>query len=237
MQIKQFSDLAGVSVRTLHYYDEIGLLKPAEIDPASGYRFYDRQSLARMQEILFFRELDFPLKEICAILSSPDHDRETVLLQQRRLLMLKKERLERLIAAIDDATKGETAMCEFDNYAYEQYKSEVKQRWSATTAYAEYESRQQTMEDRSRGIAGLDAVLAQFAACMQQGNSPDSEAAQSLVEALQNHISAHFYTCTDEILAGLGQMYTADERFKENIDKHARGTADYISQAIRIYCQ
>ena len=100
MRIKEFAEFSGVSVRTLHYYDEIGLLKPAYIDQHTGYRFYDGESVLRMQQILFYRELDFPLKSICKIVSSPNYDKEKALQAQKKLLTLKKERLERLIAAI-----------------------------------------------------------------------------------------------------------------------------------------
>ena len=106
MQIKEFADFTGVSVRTLHYYDEIGLLRPAFVDRATGYRFYDENSLLRMQEILFYRELDFSLKSIGEILSSPNYDKSKALNEQKQLLTLKKERLERLISAIDGAVKG-----------------------------------------------------------------------------------------------------------------------------------
>ena len=107
MQIKEFAEFTGVSVRTLHYYDEIGLLKPASVDKFTGYRFYDEKSLLRMQEILFYRELDFSLKSIDKILSSPNYDKEKALTEQKKLLLIKKERLERLISAIDRAEKGE----------------------------------------------------------------------------------------------------------------------------------
>ena len=106
MSVKEFANFTGVSVRTLHYYDEIGLLKPAIVDRQTGYRFYDESSLSRMQEILFFRELDFSLKSISEILSSPHYNKETALREQKKLLILKKERLERLISAIDGTVKG-----------------------------------------------------------------------------------------------------------------------------------
>lgn len=101
MLIKEFADFTGVSVRTLHYYDEIELLKPAIVDEQTGYRYYDEQSFERMQEILFYRELDFSLKSICSILSSPDYNKEKAMEEQKRLLILKKERLERIIAALE----------------------------------------------------------------------------------------------------------------------------------------
>ena len=138
MQIKEFAEFTGVSVRTLHYYDEIGLLQPAHVDRATGYRYYDEASLLRMQEILFYRELDFSLKSIGKILSSPDYDKIAALDQQKQLLTLKKQRLERLISAIDQAMKGENVMKAFDNTEFETYKAEARQRWGDTDAYREH---------------------------------------------------------------------------------------------------
>ncbi len=235
MQIKEFAAYTGVSVRTLHYYDEIGLLKPAFVDRTTGYRYYDNASLLRMQEILFYRELDFSLKRIGEILSSPHYDKTAALQEQKQLLILKKERLERLISAIDGASRGENVMNAFDKTKIESYKQEVQARWGDTAAYAQYTEKVAGKNERDL-FAGMEAVLAEFAACKAQGNVPSSPAAQELVEKLQNYISNHFYTCTKEILAGLGQMYTADERFKTNIDKHGEGTALFISSAIAHYC-
>lgn len=242
MHIKEFAKLTGVSVRTLHYYDEIGLLKPAFVDEQNGYRFYDESSLERMQEILFYRELDFELKSISEILSSPDYDKQKALAEQRKLLILKKERLERIIDALDDARKGKVTMTAFDNNEYEtarqQYEAEAKQHWGETEAYKEHtEKTANYSKDKWQQVNdGLNAVLARFAECMKDGHTADSTEAQALVKELQNHITENYYTCTNEILAGLGQMYVADERFKTNIDKHASGTAKFISKAIETYC-
>jgi len=238
IQIKEFAELTGVSVRTLHYYDETGLLKPAFIDKQTGYRHYDEASLLRMQEILFYRELDFPLKAISEILSAESHDRQRALSDQKRLLTLKKQRLERLIEAVDSAMKGENIMNAFENREYDQYRNEAKQRWGETDAYKEYEKKNKgRSKDSSRAIFdGIDDVMHEFALCMLDGASPDSASAQALVKKLRTYITENFYTCTTSILAGLGQMYVADERFKNNIDKHGDGTAAFISEAIEIYC-
>jgi DNA-binding transcriptional MerR regulator len=226
-------------VRTLHYYDEIDLLKPAHVDSATGYRYYDENSLLRMQEILFFRELDFSLKSIGEILSSPKYDKEKALQEQKHLLKLKKERLERLIEAIDSAAKGEKVMKSFDNSQFEAYKGEVKERWGSTEAYGEHAEKTKSY---SKGqwdgaAAELNAVFREFALCMKNGETPASSEAQALVKALQTYISENYYLCTNEILAGLGQMYVADDRFRENIDRHADGTAAFICEAIAVYCR
>ena len=239
MQIKEFAELCGVSVRTLHYYDETGILKPSYVDKNTGYRYYDEASLLRMQEILFYRELDFSLKSISEILSSPDYNKEKALAEQKKLLILKKERLEKLISAIDGATKGINIMKAFDNSEFEKYKSEVKEKWGNTDAYKEYrEKTKDYSADKQRGLAeGMDNIMKDFSLCMKADNVPDSAEAQALVKTLQSHITENYYTCTKEILFGLGQMYVADERFRNNIDKHGTGTADYICRAIEAYCR
>ena len=239
MQIKEFAEFTGVSVRTLHYYDEIGLLQPAHVDRATGYRFYDEDSLLRMQEILFYRELDFPLKSIEKILSSPYYDKTKALGEQKQLLKLKKQRLERLISAIDQAMKGETVMKAFDNTELETYKTEARQRWGNTDAYREHAQKTKGYgkEKWNNLAADMDLIFGEFALCMKNGAAPESQEAQELVAKLQNHITDNYYTCTKPILSGLGQMYVADERFRNNIDRHVDGTAAFVSQAIARYCE
>ena len=243
LQIKEFAELVGVSVRTLHYYDEIGLLRPSYVDEQNGYRFYDERSLERMQEILFYRELDFSLKSIAEILASPNYDKQKALAEQKRLLTLKKDRLERLIVALEQAEKGEIIMSAFDNSEYEtarhQYEDEAKQRWGDTIAYKESKANTSNYsKDKWRDILnGMNGVFVEFAECKNCGERTDSETAQRLVKKLQDYITANFYHCTDDILAGLGQMYVCDERFKNNIDKNGEGTTEFVSEAIKVYCK
>ncbi len=243
MSVKEFAELTGVSVRTLHYYDEINLLKPSEVDENNGYRFYGKAALERMQEILFYRELDFPLKSICEILSSPDYDKQKALIKQKKLLILKKERLERIISAIDNAEESEAVMKALNNNDYEtarkQYEAEAKEKWGKTEAYKEHtEKTKDYSKDKWQSVTdGLDSIFGEFAECMKGENAPDSEAAKALAEKLQKHITDNFYTCTKEILSGLGQMYVCDERFTQNIDKHGVGTAEFVNKAIIEYCK
>ena len=242
LRIKECSRLTGVSVRTLHYYDEIGLLKPSYVDEQNGYRFYDAAYPERMQEILFYREPDFSLKSIAEILSSPDYDRHKVLDGQKRLLIMKKERPERLIAALEQAKKGEITMRAFDNSEYEtarqQYEDEAKQRWGNTDAYKESQAKTAgySKEKWNDVLDGLNGVFVEFAECKKCSERADSDTAQRLVQKLQDYITANFYHCTNEILAGLGQMYVCDERFRNNIDSHGEGTAEFVSEAIGVYC-
>ena len=238
MQIKDFARLSGVSVRTLHYYDEIGLLRPASVDEQTGYRFYDESSLLRMQEILFYRELDFPLKSIAEILTSPYYNKEEALEEQRTLLLLKKERLERLIDAIDGALKGENVMKAFDNSKMDQYLSKAKERWGKTDAWQEYEEKSvgrtaETERDLGEQLMDIFAGLGAL-----RGEEPGSEAVQQVVAALQQFITENYYTCTKEILRNLGQMYTMVGSMKDNIDaRGGAGTAELAQKAIEIYCE
>ena len=237
MQIKEFAAFTGVSVRTLHYYDEIGLLRPACVDRSTLYRYYDETSLLRMQEILFYRELDFSLKSIREILSSPDYDKNKALETQRQLLLLKKERLEGLIAAIDGAVKGENIMNAFDNSKFEQYKTEAKAKWGKTDAYKEFEEKTagQTEGQQLSAAEGLMAIFTELGAI--RDTAPDSAEAQALVKKLQDYITAHYYTCTKQILKGLGYMYIAGDEMTDNINKAGgEGTAQFAQKAIEVYC-
>ncbi len=128
-------------------------------------------------------------------------------------------------------------MSVFDNKEFEKYELEAKEKWGKTAAYDEYiEKTKHYSKDNWNNLAdGMNNILSEFAMCMKNGESFDSDATQNLVKTLQNHITNNYYNCTDEILAGLGKMYVADERFKNNIDKHADGTAEYISKAIEAF--
>ena len=242
MQVKQFSSLTGVSVRTLHYYDEIGLLKPETVDEHNGYRYYGEESLRRLSEILFYRELDFSLKSISELLLLPNYDRQKALQGQRELLILKRNRLNRLIAALDDAGKGMITMNVFDNSEYEkaknEYKKEAEKRWGKTGEYREYGEKTKDYGDEKWQEVndGMNEIFCRFSKLKKEGFAPDSDEAKNAAEALQSFITKNYYTCTKQILSCLGQMYVGDERFKKNIDKHGEGTADFAAKAIKAYC-
>lgn len=241
LTIGQTAKRAGISVRTLHYYDEIGLLHPQE-KSESGYRYYNRESLMRLQQILFFRELGFPLGEIAQMLSQPNYDPTDALKRQRRLLELKRERLDKLIAHVEEILQGghEMDFQAFDMAKIEQekeeYRKEAQERFGDTEPYRESKRRTAgyKQEDWARIEKESEEIFAAFAAA--RGVSPDSAKVQSLVERWQRHITENFYPCTREILSGLGQMYRQDERFTKNIDKFGAGTAQLMSRAIELYC-
>lgn len=236
--VKEVSALSGVSVRTLHHYDAIGLLPPTAVSEA-GYRLYDEVALARLQSILLYRELRFSLAEIKAILDSHDFDQAQALCDQIHLLELERARLDRLIAlAKSIQEKGEKTMNfdAFDDKAINQYKEEAKARWGHTKAYQQSEARMQARNaDYKEDAQAMMQIFADFGALRNEDVHTD--AVQAQVEKLQAYISECYYDCTTDILRGLGEMYTADERFKQNIDQAGgEGTADFAAKAIAVYC-
>lgn len=237
MTVHEVSKLTGVSVRTLHYYDEIALLPAAEVTEA-GYRLYGEEELRRLQQILLFRELEFPLKEIRRILASPAFDRDRALQQQIELLELKKERIENLIVfAKEIREKGGHKMDfkAFDNKKLEQYAERAKKAWGETEAYKEYEAKSLDSDKQKAYGAEMMELFREFGEMKEK--DPADSAVQAQVKKLQDFITAQYYTCHSYILAGLGQMYAAEGEFKENIDACGGvGTADFAAKAIEIYC-
>ena len=238
--VKEVSQLTGVSVRTLHHYDAIGLLKPTQVTDA-GYRLYDDTALRRLQTILLFRELQFPLKEIKGILDSPKFDPKEALEQQIHLLELQRQHLDALIShARKIQMTGVTLMdfSPFDRSELDEYAAQAKAKWGETEAYKEFEQKtagQTPAQMQDTGDALMD-IFAQIGAIRH--TSPASGEAQALVAKLQSFITDHYYTCTKQILRGLGQMYIAGDSMTENIDKAGgEGTADFAHQAIEIYCK
>ncbi len=237
--VKEVSELTGVSVRTLHYYDSIGLLQPTEVTSA-GYRMYDDTALERLQQILLFRELEFPLKEIRNILESKDFDRNKALEQQIELLTLKKEHLDNLITLARGLKLLGVKYMDFkafDTRKIDEYSKRAKESWGKTDAYKEFEEKAKNRtkeEDQNISKQFLDLFL-EFGT--MKDNDPAAEQAQELVKKLQGFISEHFYQCTPQILQGLGKMYNGGGEFTENIDAYGgKGTAEFTSRAIEIYC-
>ena len=239
MTVNQVSKLTGVSVRTLQYYDKIGLL-PAPSHTEAGYRLYDDDALARLQEILLFRELEFSLKDIISIINDPDHDKELALKQQIELLELKKTQLEGLIKLARGLISKEAEAMDFsafDKAKLDEYAARAKEYWGNTPEYKEFEQKEtvKTYEQRISDAEGLWDIFVGFGAIREK--SPDSDEAQELVKRLQIYISDNYYTCSDEVLAGLGQAYGSGGEFTANIDSRSgEGTAEFASKAIAIYC-
>ena len=240
MTVNEVSKLTGVSIRTLQYYDKIGLLHPAKYTEA-GYRLYDDAALETLQQILLFRELEFPLKDIKEIISRPDFDRSKALEQQIKLLTLKKEHIENLI----DLAKGikllgvrKLKFEAFDTSKIDEYAAQAKASWGKTPAYKEFEekSRGRTKEEDKKIYQGMIDIFGEFGQI--RNTEPSSKDAQALVKKLQDYITEHMYTCTKKILSSLGKMYAGGGDFTKNIDSYGgEGTAEFTSQAIEIYCR
>ncbi len=239
MTVNEVSKLTGVSIRALQYYDKIGLLSPAGYTE-SGYRLYDDAALEMLQQILLFRELEFPLKEIRKIISSPDFDKKKALEEQITLLTMKKEHLENLIGfAREIQMKGETTMdfSVFDTQKIDEYAKQAKQRWGKTDAYKEsvQKAAGRSKEEEQNIAKEFMQIFAEFGEL--KNTKPESGAAQEQVKKLQDYITEHYYKCSDDILYSLGQMYAAGGEFTENIDRAGgAGTAQFTAEAIQIYC-
>lgn len=237
--VNEVSKLTGVSIRTLQYYDNIGLLKPSAYTE-SGYRLYDDTALERLQQILLFKELEFPLKEIKAIIDAPDFDRNKALEQQIELLTMKKEHLENLINfACEIKWLGVKQMdfTVFDTKQMDEYAKRAKEQWGKTPEYREYEEKTKNRTDgeQQKMLNDFMQIFAEFGEMMTL--EPADEAVQLQVKKLQDYISEHFYHCTNEILNDLGKMYAEGGEFTENIDKAGgKGTADFTAKAIEIFC-
>lgn len=241
MKISELSKLSGLSVRTLHYYDEIGLLKPSRVTEA-GYRGYGEEAAERLSQIMFFRELGFSLKDIRNILESPSFDRNEALEQQIGLLKLRREHMDNLILFAEGALMVGMSRVDFkafDTGKIDEYMAEAKARWGESSAWKEYEAkaRAQTKEQQDAAAQGTLDILAAMGRLKAAGGDPASPAARELVERLRRHFTENYYNCTLEILSGLGKMYTGDGRFQENIDAHGGpGTARFAGEAIAAYC-
>ncbi len=239
MTVKEVSRRTGVSIRTLQYYDRIGLLKPSRYTDA-GYRLYDGDALAQLQQILLYRELTFPLKDIRKILSSPHYDRKIALEQQLRLLELKREHIENLITLAREINEqGEYIMdfSAFDKRKQARYTREAKEAWGGTDAYQEFaeKSKDRSQETEKALGQGLMAVFAEMGSI--KDTDPAGPDAQALVKKLQGYITEHYYNCTEQILLSLGQMYAAGGEFTGNIDAAGgEGTGAFAWAAIKAAC-
>ena len=246
MTVNEVSKLTGVSIRTLHYYDKIGLLHPTEVTE-SGYRLYDDTALEHLQQILLFRELEFPLKEIKTIINSKDFNRTKALEQQIELLTLKKEHLENLILfarGIKVLGVKRLDFSVFNKGKLDEYAKRAKEQWGKTEAYKEYEQRrnadnekygEKSNEDTQRisvEFMGLFAELGKL-----KGLEPDSDKVQEQIGKIRDYITDNFYDCKLEIFKYLGQMYGGGGEFTDNIDEVAgAGTGEFAQKAVEIYC-
>lgn len=240
MTVNEVSKMTGVSIRTLQYYDTIGLLKPSGYTKA-GYRLYDDTALERLQQILLFKELEFPLKEIKEIIDAPNFDRMKALEQQIELLTLKKEHLENLIdfaREIKQLGVKKMDFTVFDTKKIDEYAKQAKEQWGQTDAYKEFEEKSQgrTQAEEKNIIREFMRLFAEIGEMKEM--NPADELVQLQIKKVQDYITEHFYHCTKEILNSLGKAYGSGGEFTENIDKAGgKGTAEFTAKAIEIYCR
>lgn len=244
--INEISKLTGVSIRMLHHYDKIGLLVPSKRTDAN-YRMYSDEDVAKLYQILLFKELEFSLQEIKTILQDENFDKEKALKEQRNLIIKKKNRLEKIIESIDDTINnfGGNVMNKenFKAFDYEdikkheeKYKEETERKYGKTDAYKESKEKtsKYSKNDWENIMGEAESIYVELSKLMDK--EPSDEQVQLLVEKWRNHITENFYNCTIEIFRGLALMYVADERFTKNIDKYGEGLAQFLSDAMNIYC-
>ena len=238
--VKEIAKQTGVSVRTLHHYDAIGLLKPTYV-AESGYRYYDEAALERLYLILLFRELEFSLKDIGEILDAPDYDRNRVLEQQIKLLEKKRERLEYMANMARGISLVGIKYLEFGGFdvnKIDEYAAQAKTLYGKTDAYKEYEQKARSRTPEGNKAVN-DRVMDFFVRLGQLKHlSPDSDEVQAWVKELQSFFTENFYNCTPQILKGLGQLYAGGGSMTENIDAvGGEGTGEFALRAIEVYCK
>ena len=237
--IGEVAELAHVTVRTLHHYDELGLLAPSERSEA-GYRLYSYDDLARLQEILIWRQLGFSLADVKSLLDDPEYDRISALERQRELVEREIERLGAVAAAVGAALAAhrngtpieETSM--FDGFDPTEYEDEVRERWGHTEAFQESARRARGYgEAEWSEIRGESSeIVAELVAAMLAGEPADGPAARALAERHREHISRWFYPCSPQMHRGLAEMYISDPRFTASYDNAAPGLSGYVHDAI-----
>ncbi|HEX8699064.1 MAG TPA: MerR family transcriptional regulator [Myxococcaceae bacterium] len=243
LTVSQVAKLAGVSVRALHHYDEIGLLRPSGRSEA-GYRLYEQPDLQRLQQVLFFKELGFPLEEITRIVRDPAFDVRAALRMQRQLLTERATRVQALIQAVDAALESierGTVMTKeemfevFGDFDPTKYEAEARERWGQTEAYRESARRTQryTKKDWEQIKSEGDHLHKELAARLEEGRAPTDVEVMALAEQHRNYIGRWFYPCSPEMHRGLGELYVSDSRFTENIDRYRPGLAQFMRDAFR----
>jgi len=242
--VSQLAEIAGVSVRTLHHYDQIGLLSPAG-RTAGGYRIYRRADVLRLQQILLYRELDLPLNEIRAILDQPGYDPLETLRQHREALQQRRGRLDQIIETVErtirSMTEDEMTLSDEELYAgltpeqAERYPREARQRWGeARVSEAEGRVRKLSKAEWARiGKQGEDATRAMAALI---GRAPDDPQVQEAVE-LHHAWIENFYPAPAEVYRGLGQMYLDHPEFRAYYEERAEGLAEFMRASIEGHCQ
>lgn len=247
-KIKEIAEIAGVSIRTLHHYDQIGLLKP-ETYSHKGYRLYSESDIEKLQQVLFFKELGFSLKETIEIINDGSFDKKKALKTHKKLLLKKKKRLDEIISSIDktiESIEGDKKMEKKEMFKVfnmdeikkhqEKYSNEIKQKYGKSDAFKECDKKTASYNKDKWEKIMIEAsgIFQKIATYMDK--SPNDKEVQLAIELWRQHITDNFYNCTLEIFRGLGDLYVADKQFTMNIDKIKPGLANFLKEVIHIYC-
>jgi DNA-binding transcriptional MerR regulator len=240
--IKEIAELAGVTTRTLRFYDEIGLLNPAGT-ASNGYRFYDQESLYHLQQILFFRELEVPLDEIRLIMTSPDFDLLVALEKHRKFLEIKSKRLSQLINTIENTIatiKGKMKMDDkamFEGFDETKYEEETRQHWGKTPQYQESQKKWASFSKEQKDAIKVEGRQIAVRMVGKNANlSPDDPDVQKAIGDYLIYINQYFYKCDPEFLRNLSDMWVADARFAINYERIREGGAEFVREAVTIFC-
>lgn len=235
LRVKELADLVGISVRTLHYYDEIGLLSPEEI---TDYRLYSTDNLEMLQQILFYRELDFPLKEIKKMITSSSFDKQEALIQHQKMLLEKRDKLDKLIQTVDRSIRhmrGEITMTDKEkfegfDFSHNPYEKEARERWgdeAVDQSKAKIANmRKEVQEEVTKIYAKLTTL---------QHTSPESDEAQAAIKDWFDCLNQNFGNYSLDAFKGLGHLYVDDERFTQNIDQYGEGLAQFMCKAMAYF--
>ncbi len=241
--VGQVAAFAGVSVRTLHHYDEIGLLRPSTRN-AAGYRLYSDADLDRLHQVVFYRGLGFSLDEVADVLDDPRVSATEHLRRQRDLLDERIGALEDMRLAVDRLLEARTMDIKLtreeqfeifgENWPGDDYAAEAEERWGETDAWKQSQARtsQYTKEQWTQIKAEMDDVNRRFVEALVAGEPADGHVAMDLAETAREHITRWFYDCPPEMHAGLAEMYVADERFRDGYEKQHEGLAQYVHDAV-----
>jgi DNA-binding transcriptional MerR regulator len=235
--VSELARVAGVSVRTLHHYDAIGLLRPTGRTEA-GYRLYGQADLERLQQILFFRELQMPLPEIRRVLDDPSFDRRAALRMQRELLRERREAVDGALQLVERALEametGETMSDEQMFQGLNPHEDEARERWGDTDAWRESQRRTKKYgkDDWARMRAEMDAIDRKLGELLAAGRAPADPEVQAAAEEHRLHIDRWFYPCSRSMHRALGEMYVADPRFAERYERIQPGLAAFLRDAL-----
>ncbi|APT50805.1 MerR family transcriptional regulator [Bacillus safensis] len=241
MKVKEVAELFGISIRTLHHYDKIGLLTPSEVTD-NRYRLYSEENLETLQQILFFRELGFPLKEIQKMMHNPSFNKKEAFMLQRKMLIEKRDNLNKMIGNIDKTLQHLTGETQYTykerfenmNMKFSQYEEEARHRWGNQAVDEVSSKLNHLSKDEQIELSdSWDSILNKLASL--RSHSPKSKEVQIVIKQWYDFLNENFRYYSLDAFYGLGQLYIQDERFKKNIDRYGDGLASFMSEAMKVF--